>query len=155
MPCIPLHQTWQIYPLQLSIDALNTITPNLADLPPSIEHRGLAYCYTKLEQIYPHQLSICRPSILLHQTWPRSTPISSIFLILFHICNLELRNAEIQRSLDSQYSSLSSLSHHLSSAQLSLSLSVTLLLAPSKQPYICGTPLHQISVTYRTMHIYP
>ena len=47
MSCIPLHQTWQIYwliyPLhQSSIDALHTITPNmadlLADLPPSIKH---------------------------------------------------------------------------------------------------------------------
>ena len=49
MPWIPLHQTWQIYPHQLSVDALNTITPKLgratgrshiwqiclADLPPS------------------------------------------------------------------------------------------------------------------------
>ena len=36
MPCIPLHQTWQnywqIYPPQSSIDALHTITPNMADL---------------------------------------------------------------------------------------------------------------------------
>ena len=31
MPCIPLHQTWQIHPCQLSIDALKTITPNVAD----------------------------------------------------------------------------------------------------------------------------
>ena len=39
-------------PHQLSIDALNTATPNLADLrqtyPPSIEHRCLEYCYTEL-----------------------------------------------------------------------------------------------------------
>ena len=56
--------TWQIYPpSQLSIDALNTATPNLAGLadiaqctymhdrstPQSIEHRCLEYhCYTKL-----------------------------------------------------------------------------------------------------------
>ena len=38
MPWIPLHQTWQIYwqiypTHQSSIDALNTITPNLAALP--------------------------------------------------------------------------------------------------------------------------
>ena len=54
---------WQIDPPgQLSIDALHTPTPNLADLadiaqctymhgrltPWSIEHRCLAYCYTKL-----------------------------------------------------------------------------------------------------------
>ena len=36
---------------QWSIDALKTATPNLADLladlPPSIEHRCLEYCYTK------------------------------------------------------------------------------------------------------------
>ena len=66
---------WQICladlpPHQLSIDALNTVTPNLADLPqicqqiypPSIEHRCLEYHYTKLGrstgkshiwQIYP------------------------------------------------------------------------------------------------------
>ena len=44
---------------QLSIDALNTVTPNLADLPPpSIEHRCLEYCYTKLGRSTPHQLSI-------------------------------------------------------------------------------------------------
>ena len=83
MPWIPLHQTWQIYweiyppsikhrcleycysklcistgrstPYQLSIDALNTITPNLADLPPSIEHRCLKYHYTKLGRTIPHQ----------------------------------------------------------------------------------------------------
>ena len=39
-------------PSQLSIDALNTATPYLADLlpdlPPSMEHRCLEYCYTKL-----------------------------------------------------------------------------------------------------------
>ena len=49
-------------PSQSSIDALNTTTPNLADLadiaqctymhgkwnPQSIEHRCLEYCYTKL-----------------------------------------------------------------------------------------------------------
>ena len=34
MPCRLLHQTWQIYPPQSSIDALHTIIPNLADLPP-------------------------------------------------------------------------------------------------------------------------
>ena len=76
MPWAPLHQTWQIYPHQLSIDALSTITPTLADLladlppinqaqmpwvplhqpwqiywqiyPLSIEHRCLEYCYTNL-----------------------------------------------------------------------------------------------------------
>ena len=52
MPWIPLHQMWHIYPHQLSIDALNTATPNLADLladvPPSIKHRCLEYCYTTL-----------------------------------------------------------------------------------------------------------
>ena len=56
-------------PPQLNIDALHTATPHLADItqctyipkvdglpPPSIEHRCLAYCYTKLgrsSQIYP------------------------------------------------------------------------------------------------------
>ena len=86
MPWILLHQTWQIYPSQLSIDALNTTTlnladlladlppsqlsidtlntatPNLADLPPSMEHRCLEYCNTKLGRFtgrfYPDQLSI-------------------------------------------------------------------------------------------------
>ena len=29
---LPLSLYWQIYPPQLSIDALNTATPNLADL---------------------------------------------------------------------------------------------------------------------------
>ena len=63
MPWISLHQTWQIYwqiypTHQSSIDALNTITPNLADLladlpHPSIKHRCLEYHYTKTWQIYP------------------------------------------------------------------------------------------------------
>ena len=75
MPCILLHQTWQIYwqiylpsidhrclenyytklgrftLYQSSIDALNTIIPNLADLLADlapIKHRGLEYHYTKL-----------------------------------------------------------------------------------------------------------
>ena len=47
---------------QSSIDALNTITPNLAMYwqiyPPSIEHRCLEYHYTKLGRSTPHQLSI-------------------------------------------------------------------------------------------------
>ena len=110
MPWILLHQTWQIYPQsikcrcleycytklgrstgrstphQLSIDALKTDTPNLADIladlppinwaempwillhqtwqiyPQSIKHRCLEYCYTKLGRSsgrsIPHQLSI-------------------------------------------------------------------------------------------------
>ena len=59
---------WQIDPTpsQLSIDALNTATPNLADLmadlPPIIEHRCLEYHYTKLDRSTgrstPSQLSI-------------------------------------------------------------------------------------------------
>ena len=51
MPSIQLHQTWHTTPHQSSTDALHTVTPNLADLPadltPSIEHRCLAYRYTK------------------------------------------------------------------------------------------------------------
>ena len=61
MPWILLHQTWQIYPHQWSIDALNTYYQTgklLADLPPSIEHRCLEYCYTKLGRSTPSQLSI-------------------------------------------------------------------------------------------------
>ena len=60
MPWIPLHQTWHIYwqiysPSQLSIDPLNTITPNWADLladlpPPPVNWAEM-------------------PCILLHQTW--------------------------------------------------------------------------------------
>ena len=42
-------------PSQLSIDALNTATPNLADLPP-IEHRCLEYCYTKLGTSTPQSI---------------------------------------------------------------------------------------------------
>ena len=38
---------------KLSIDASHMITPNLADLPPSIKHRCLAYCYTKLGRSPP------------------------------------------------------------------------------------------------------
>ena len=86
--CLEYHytqlgrSTWQIYPHQwsidalntttlnladlppnqLSIDALNTSTPSLADLPPSMEHRCLGYHYTKLGRSIgrsiSHQLSI-------------------------------------------------------------------------------------------------
>ena len=62
MPWIPLHQTWQISylvdlpgrstPDQSSIDALNTITPNLADLLGDLIFGRTAW------QIYPHQSSI-------------------------------------------------------------------------------------------------
>ena len=45
-------------PIQLSIDALNTATPNMADimaeLPPSIDHRCIEYCYTKLGRSPPN-----------------------------------------------------------------------------------------------------
>ena len=81
-------------PSQSSIDALNTTTPNLADLadigqctymhgrltPQSIEHTCLAYCYTKLGRssrystmhIYAWQIDppvnrAYMPWILLHQ----------------------------------------------------------------------------------------
>ena len=48
------------------MDAFHTTTPNLADpvtstgrsTPPSIEHRCLAYCYTKLGRSTPHQSSM-------------------------------------------------------------------------------------------------
>ena len=63
MPCIPLHQTWQIYPLQLSIDALHTVTPNLPDLPPTIKHRCLAYHYTKFGRSTPDLLADLPPTI--------------------------------------------------------------------------------------------
>ena len=43
-------------PPQSGIDALSTITPNLADLPPSIEHRCLEYCYTKLGRSAPQSI---------------------------------------------------------------------------------------------------
>ena len=42
-----------------TIDALNTITPNLADVPPtSIEHRCLEYCYTKLGRSHIWQICL-------------------------------------------------------------------------------------------------
>ena len=70
MPCIPLHQTWQIYPTQMSMDALHTITPNLADLlqicwqiyPPAIKHRCLVYCYTKPGRSTPDMLADLLPA---------------------------------------------------------------------------------------------
>ena len=127
MPHIPLHQMWQIYtpqssidalhtitpnladlppkdlpvhingnftflvlqliyadqladlPPQLSIDALHTTTPNLADLPPPIEHRCLAYCYTKLGRSTPDLLADLPPiehrCLAYHYTkLGRSTP---------------------------------------------------------------------------------
>ena len=50
---------WQIDPLQSSMDALNTATPNLADGHPhhSIEHRSLENHYTKLGRWTPCQSS--------------------------------------------------------------------------------------------------
>ena len=68
--------TGQIAPLQLSTDALNTVTTNLphlmADLyiyrtmhiylwqidPPPIKHRCLEYCYTKLGTSYGRYIYI-------------------------------------------------------------------------------------------------
>ena len=63
MPWILLHQTWQIYPHQWSIDALNTAIPNLVDLLADLtthqsRYRYLEYWYTKLGRSTPHQLSI-------------------------------------------------------------------------------------------------
>ena len=72
MPCILLHQTWQIYPpwikhtcLAYCYTKLGRSTSRshiwqicLADLPPSIEHRCLTYCYTTHGRFTPHQLSI-------------------------------------------------------------------------------------------------
>ena len=79
--CLEYHYTklGRSTPHQVTIDALNTITPNLADLPPtqssidalhtvtlnmadlladltlpSIKHRCLACCYTKLDRSTPH-----------------------------------------------------------------------------------------------------
>ena len=50
--CIYTHGRLTPHHGQLIIDALNTATPNLADLladvTPSIKHRCLEYCYTKL-----------------------------------------------------------------------------------------------------------
>ena len=73
MPCIPLHQTWQIY-------------------PPSIEHRCLAYHYTKhgrstgrshIWQIYPH--SVEHRCLAYHYTkHGRSTGRSHIWQIYPH-----------------------------------------------------------------------
>ena len=55
------RSTGRSTPSQLSIDALITVTPNLADLPP-IELRCVEYCYTKLGRSTgrstPSQLSI-------------------------------------------------------------------------------------------------
>ena len=77
-------QIWQIYPRsasrctphQSSIDALNTATPNLADLPQicqqmyplAIEHRCLEYHYTKLGRSHIWQICLadlppCQSSI--------------------------------------------------------------------------------------------
>ena len=36
-----------------TIHPLTTVTPNLADLPPPIEHRSCEYCYTKLGRSPP------------------------------------------------------------------------------------------------------
>ena len=67
VPCLSLslsltlklgRSTGRSTPHQLSIDALSTVSPNLADLPPSIEHRCLEYHYTKLGRSTPQQLSI-------------------------------------------------------------------------------------------------
>ena len=57
MPWILLHQTFQMSPSQLTIDALTTATPKLADVPPqSIKHRCLEYHYTKLGRCTPQSI---------------------------------------------------------------------------------------------------
>ena len=68
MPWIPLYQTWQIYPLQLSIDAFDTATPNLPDLlayqPHSpIEHRCFEYHYTKLGRSTEDAINTATPNL--------------------------------------------------------------------------------------------
>ena len=86
-------------PSQLSIGALNTTTPNLADGPPSIKHRCLEYCYTKLGSWTPCQstidvLNTTTPNLAdghpvnealmswipLHQTWHMDTPVNQTYM---------------------------------------------------------------------------
>ena len=62
MPCIQLHQNWEIYApikhrcLAYCYTKLGRSTPDLlADLPPTIEYRFLAYHYTKLGRSTPPQ----------------------------------------------------------------------------------------------------
>ena len=82
-----------------------------------------------------------------------------------HHFNLVLRNMEFHIK---KYGDSTVQTHyhftvsHMDIAPLSLSLSLSLSsccyygIAPlSNEPYISGTPLHQISFTYRRMHIYP
>ena len=69
-------------PQQSSIDALNTVSPNLADLPqicwqiypPAIEHRCLEYHYTKLGRSTQNLLADLTPPQLnidaLHTVTP-------------------------------------------------------------------------------------
>ena len=106
MPWITLHQTWhiywQIYPQSISIDPLNTITPNLADLPPSIKQRCLAYCYTKLDRSTGRStpLQSIEHSCLeyCYTKLGRSTPKS-----INHRC-LEYHYTKLERSTPSQSS---------------------------------------------------
>ena len=104
MPWIPLHHTWHIYPPQLSIDALNTITPTLADLPPKIKHKCLEYHYTKLGRSTPQ--STKHRCLEDHYTKPgRSTPHLSIdhWMSYWEICNLiSIRNL-ISRNMSISY----------------------------------------------------
>ena len=73
---------WQNYPPnppQLGTDNLNTARPNLADLPPSIEHRCLKYHYTKLGRSTPQSIELrclayCYTK--LDRSTGRSTPLS-------------------------------------------------------------------------------
>ena len=110
MPCIPLHQTWQIYPrsagrstpptinhrcLAYHYTKLGRSTPDLlVDLPPTIKHRCLAYHYTKLGRSIPDLLADLPPTIkhrclAYHYTkLGRSTPTIEHRCLAYHYTKL-------------------------------------------------------------------
>ena len=98
MPWILLHQTWQIYwqiyPCQLSTDALNTATPNLADLPQitstyerPFTHEGnyLVFncCHFATESLHAVKMLICychHFQLLSLCNWPSLCSYNAHFL---------------------------------------------------------------------------
>ena len=73
-------------PYQSSIDTLNTLHQTWQIYPPSIEHRCLEYCYTKLGRS-THPMSIEHRCLEYHYTiCGRSTPINRAYIpwILLH-----------------------------------------------------------------------
>ena len=111
---------WQIDPLQLSIDALNTATPNLADIaqctythgrltppPPWIKHRCLENQYTKYityiystMHIYPLQIDPTPPPIEHRSLENHYIKYVTYIYSTMHIYPFQIDPTPLQLSID-------------------------------------------------------